>query len=222
MPASSLAALAAVWILALMSPGPDFLAVSHASVARGRRDAILVGLGVSAALAVWVTAGLVGLTMLLVRVQPVYEAVKLAGAAYLGFLAFLLIRSARHRTAATKTTGQAAPDTAAQAAPAASTSFSRSALAAFRAGFLTNLGNPKAAVFFSSIFAALLPAHVAWSGRVLAGGTMLAMAAAWFTVIACLFSAARVSAAYARARRAVDAITGALFGALALELVATS
>jgi len=213
MPIAALSALAAVWFLALLSPGPDFLAVTHASMARSRRDAVLVGLGVTAALAVWITASLVGLTVVLVRVQPVYEAVKLAGAVYLAYLAVLLLRSARRRDEAA--TAEAAAGDAAHPRLAA-----RPARAAFRAGFLTNIGNPKAAVFFSSIFAALLPAHVAWSGRMLAGGAILAMAAAWFTTVACLFSAKRVAAGYARARRVVDGLTAVLFAAIAVEIAA--
>jgi threonine/homoserine/homoserine lactone efflux protein len=157
-------------------------------------------------------------------VQPVYEAVKLAGAAYLAYLAFHLLRSARRREEGVEAAEAAAAAEAAGAAAGADAHGLRlpvrPARTAFRAGFLTNIGNPKAAVFFSSIFAALLPAHVTWSGRMLAGGAMLAMAAAWFTIVACLFSAKRIAAGYARARRVVDGLTGALFAALAVEIAA--
>src|SRR3954447_1866373 len=98
MPVTSFVALLTVWTLALLIPGPDFLAVSHASVARSRRDAVFVGLGVAAAMAVWVTTSLVGLTVLLVKCQPLFQAVRLAGAAYLAWLAFQLLRSAVGRT----------------------------------------------------------------------------------------------------------------------------
>jgi RhtB (resistance to homoserine/threonine) family protein len=206
MPLASLAALLTVWTLALLIPGPDFLAVSHASVARSRRDAVFVGLGVAAAMAVWATTSLVGLTVLLVRFQPVFEAVRLAGAAYLAWLAFQLLRSAARR----KVHGASA------AGPAAKP---RGARAAFRAGFLCNIGNPKAAVFFSSVFAALLPPHVDWEYRSAIGVAIPAIGAAWYAVVACLFSARRIAAGYARARRVVDAVTGTLFAVLAGDLV---
>jgi RhtB (resistance to homoserine/threonine) family protein len=206
MPIASLAALLTVWTLALLIPGPDFLAVSHASVARSRRDAVFVGLGVAAAMAVWATTSLVGLTVLLVKFQPVFEAVRLVGAAYLLWLAFQLLRSAARR----RVHGAAAATPATKA---------RSALAAFRAGFLCNIGNPKAAVFFSSVFAALLPPHVDWEYRSAIGVAIPAIGAAWYAVVACLFSAKRIAAGYARARRVVDAVTGTLFAVLAGDLV---
>jgi RhtB (resistance to homoserine/threonine) family protein len=206
MPVASFAALLTVWTLALMIPGPDFLAVSHASVARSRRDAVMVGLGVAAAMAVWATTSLVGLTVLLVRCQPVFEAVRFAGAAYLLWLAFQLLRSAARRTLHGPAAGPASPR-------------ARSALAAFRAGFLCNIGNPKAAVFFSSVFAALLPPHVDWEYRSAIGIAVPAIGAAWYTLVACLFSAQRIAAGYARARRVVDAVTGTLFAVLAGDLV---
>ena len=196
-----------VWTLALMIPGPDFLAVSHASVARSRRDAVFVGLGVASAMAVWVTTALVGLTVLLVRFQPVFEAVRLAGAAYLAWLAFQLLRSATRRVAHGDGAG-------------AGTVRPRAGFAAFRAGLLCNMGNPKAAVFFSSVLAALLPAHVDWGHRVVVGVLVPAIGAGWYAVVACLFSANRIASAYARLRRVVDAVTGTVFAALAVDLAA--
>lgn len=206
MPVASFAALLTVWTLALLIPGPDFLAVSHASVARSRRDAVFVGLGVAAAMAVWATTSLVGLTVLLVRFQPLFEAVRVAGAAYLLWLAFQLLRSAARRRAHGPTAG------AAGVRP-------RGAVSAFRAGFLCNIGNPKAAVFFSSVFAALLPPHVDWEYRTAIGVAIPAIGVAWYTLVACLFSARRIAAAYDRARRAVDAVTGTLFAVLAGDLL---
>jgi threonine efflux protein len=167
---------------------------------------VFVGLGVASAMAVWATTSLVGLTVLLVRFQPVFEAVRLAGAAYLAWLAFQLLRSAARRTLS----GTAAVGAGVKP---------RGAGAAFRAGFLCNIGNPKAAVFFSSVFAALLPPHVDWEFRVAIGIAIPAIGAAWYAMVACLFSAKRIAAGYARARRIVDAVTGTIFAALAGELV---
>lgn len=206
MPIASFAALLTVWTLALLIPGPDFLAVSHASVARSRRDALSVGLGVASAMAVWAVTSLVGLTVLLVRFQPAFEAVRVAGAAYLLWLAFHLLRSAARRQAHGLAAGTAGIR-------------SRSAATAFRAGFLCNIGNPKAAVFFSSVFAALLPPHVDWEYRTALGVALPAIGAAWYVLVACLFSAKRIAAAYARARRVVDAVTGTLFAVLAGDLL---
>ncbi|MFC5907646.1 LysE family transporter [Streptacidiphilus monticola] len=204
---ASLATLLAVWAVALASPGPDFVAVTHAAVARSRRDGVLVGLGVTSAIGVWVFASLAGLTVVLTRVQPLYEAVRLAGAVYLAYLSVRILRSLRRKE-------QAAAAQLADAAPG----LRRSPVAAWRSGFLTNIGNPKAAVFFGSIFAALLPAHLGWGYRLGVGAAMLLLAAVWFSTVAGLFSLPRISAAYHRARRAIDAVTGVVFAALAVRV----
>lgn len=85
-------------------------------------------------------------------------------------------------------------------------------------GLLVDLGNPKAAVFFTSLFAALLPAAAPWWESAAAVVIVSAIAGGWYTVVACLFSTGRVAAAYRRLRRPLDALAGALFIGLGLRL----
>ena len=85
-------------------------------------------------------------------------------------------------------------------------------------GFLTNISNPKALAFFTSIFALLLPTRPPlWlDGAILLG--MVAIPAAWFSLVALLFSLPPVARAYRRAQRWIDALTGGIFVALGLRL----
>jgi threonine/homoserine/homoserine lactone efflux protein len=205
MPLSSIAALLAIWVLALASPGPDFLAVTHAAMSRSRRDAMWVGLGVTSANALWIFSSLAGVTVLLTQVQAVYEVIRIAGALYLLYLSVQMLRSMRRRGEATHT--------------AAAGAGHRSPVGAWRAGALTNLGNPKAAVFFTSVFAAVLPAHLDWSHRIGVGLTMTLVAATWFSlVVARLFSLPRIAVAYRRARRYIDGVTSVIFAGLAVRI----
>src|SRR5690606_33355294 len=76
-------------------------------------------------------------------------------------------------------------------------------LAAFRLGFLTNVLNPKAVLFFSSVFATALPAESSGLLLVLSVILVTINAFAWHTILALAFSHPRLQAAYARSRKAI-------------------
>ncbi|MGB7755931.1 MAG: LysE family transporter [Salinisphaera sp.] len=82
----------------------------------------------------------------------------------------------------------------------------------FKRGFLIGITNPKSAVFFGSLFATILPAHapdwVYGATIALAAGT----AFGWFMAVALAFSLGRAQRWYARVRRAIDTVMGALLG----------
>lgn len=194
------------WVVALVSPGPDFLAVLRTSAARSRRAGLLVTLGVVTGQAVWMVAALAGLTVLLARYEHLYVVLRLVGAGFLILYGLTTLRSAWRRAPGP------APESGAPA-PAGWRSW--------RLGLFTNLSNPKALVFFGALFAGLLPPHADVVARTGVLVVMLALALAWFTLVATLASVPKAVAAYRRARRVVDAVTGGLFvalgGALAVE-----
>jgi threonine/homoserine/homoserine lactone efflux protein len=202
-----LSPLVGVWAVVLASPGPDVLVTAQYATGRSRRDGMLVGLGVTSAIGVWASASLFGLALLLARVSWLYDTVRLAGAAYLAYLgirALLAVRREGRKPEATE---------ADQPVPG-----ERSAWGVWRVGFLTNIGNPKAAVFFGSLFTAFLPPHPGTGLDVAVITVMLLMATAWFTVVACLFSLSPVARGYRRAKRWIDMATGCLFVGLAGRL----
>jgi threonine/homoserine/homoserine lactone efflux protein len=201
--------LVGIWAMVLVSPGPDVLVTARYATARSRREGVLVGLGVTSAIGVWASASMFGLAVLLTRVSWLYDTIRLAGAAYLAYLGVRALLAVRR-------TGR--PDTAPEDPEPVAVAGERSAWSVWRVGFLTNIGNPKAAVFFGSLFTAVLPPHLTvWvQGGVIA--VMLLTAAAWFAAVACLFSLAPVARGYRRAKRGIDAVTGCLFVALAGRL----
>jgi RhtB (resistance to homoserine/threonine) family protein len=196
--------LLAAWTLALLSPGPDFVVTVRYSTARSRRDGALVGLGVCSAIAIWAGTSMFGLVAVLSQISWLYDTVRLAGALYLVYLGVQSLLSARKR--------QEVP-----AAPVEEVA-ERSAWRIWRVGFLTNIGNPKAAIFFGSLFSALLPAHTSVWLEVTALALMLTLAIGWFSSVAFLFSLSPVTRAYRKVKRGVDAVTGFIFIALAGRL----
>lgn len=220
--------LLGVWVLAVMSPGPDFLVTVRYATGRSRRHGIVVGLGVCSALTIWAAGSALGLAVLLARLSWLYDLIRYAGAAYLLYLGVRILWADRHAGSGADgaaADGVAADGAAAGTAPDAGVGPDPLRPAglwpAWRAGFLTNIGNPKAAVFFGSLFGALMPAHAGAGLRLFTVAAMLAVAGGWFSLVAVLFGLDVVARGYRRMRRWIDramaAVLVALGGRLALE-----
>jgi threonine/homoserine/homoserine lactone efflux protein len=123
-----------------VTPGPDTLYIVGRSTAQGLRGGVLAALGIGAGALVHISAAALGLSAILAASATAFTVVKLIGAAYLLYVGVGLIRSARE-----------------SARPAASTSRTFSMRGIFFQGFLTNVLNPKVALFFL----AFLPQFVA-------------------------------------------------------------
>lgn len=195
-----LAALAGVMLLACVSPGPDFIAVSAAALV-DRRTGVLTAIGVSFGCVLWAALAVFGLGVLLTKIGWLYSAVRLIGAVYLVWLGGKMLLAARHAAPAL-TVERAAHDHR----------------DAFRHGFLVNIANPKAAAFFGSLFVTVLPNDAPGWVHMATVLVVAAVAGGWFTFLAWMFSAGSIRAVYARIRRAVDAIMGAVLMGLGAKL----
>jgi threonine/homoserine/homoserine lactone efflux protein len=200
-----LLAFLGVSALVIVTPGQDTALTIRSTLLGGRRAGVLTALGVSTGQAVWTLAASAGITALLLASEPAFLAVKLAGAIYLVFLGGqMLVRAAR--------SSQAPVDIVRQTDGLSSSK-------AYRQGVVSNLGNPKMAVFFTS----LLPQFAPESGPRFAtfmalGLCFCAMTAAWLTAYAFAVARARTVFERPRIRRVVDGLTGAVLVALGLRL----
>jgi threonine efflux protein len=194
-----LLALAGIWALVVLSPGPDFVVtVSRAAVSR--RTGLAAAAGIVLGTAIWASASAAGLELVLAHYRWVAEVVRLLGAGYLVWLGFRLILRARSPV------------------PAAGTGHAARRGAAFRSGLLADLGNPKAAVFWTSLFAAVLPPAAPIWVRGVAVAVAVLVAAAWYSAVACAFSLAAIARGYRRAKTWIDRITGGVLIGLAARL----
>jgi threonine/homoserine/homoserine lactone efflux protein len=200
-----LLAFLGVSALVIVTPGQDTALTIRSTVLGGRRAGVLTALGVSTGQAAWTLAASAGITALLLASEPAFLAVKLAGAIYLVFLGGqMLVRAAR--------SSQARVDIVRQTDGLSSSK-------AYRQGVVSNLGNPKMAVFFTS----LLPQFAPESGPRFAtfmalGLCFCAMTAAWLTAYAFAVARARTVFERPRIRRVVDGLTGAVLVTLGLRL----
>ena len=197
-----LAAFLGIAILVIVTPGQDTALTIRNSLLGRRAGGVATALGVAVGQACWTVAASVGLAALLVASEPVFLGLKLAGAAYLVFLGLQALRHAIRPPA--EVVGRAA---GAPLAPAR----------AFRQGLLSNLGNPKMAVFFTS----LLPQFGSSFWSLLALGLLFcSLTLVWLTAYSVAVARAGDLLRRRRVRRALDAVTGTLLVAFGLRLAA--
>jgi threonine/homoserine/homoserine lactone efflux protein len=192
-----------IWVVTVVTPGPNFLATVHATLARSRRSGLLVAAGITLGTALWGTASLFGLGLLFKAASGLYEAIKIAGAAYLVYVGARMVLSARRASAVPGASGPAV-----------------SGLRAFRHGLVTDLSNPKAAAFFTSLFAvAVPPSAPLWFDGLLVG-SVTAVAGGWYSLCAWAMATDPIVAFYRRVARGVSALAGLVFIGLGLRLAA--
>lgn len=200
-----LATLLTIWFLhvaALLSPGANTLLVSQLAASDRHRSAVFAALGVTLGTFLWVTSAVLGVNALFLVFPGLRLALQIAAGVYLLYVASRLWRSS-----GTALTGSA------QVASRA---------AAFRLGFLTNITNPKSAMFFGSVFAASLPAAPSHLLQVTAVAIIVLNALGWHLLLAWLFSRPRVRTAYSQARVTANRVASVLLGTLGLGLLVST
>ncbi len=203
----TLAAFATAWFLHLLaaaSPGPAVLMTARTGVTEGFRTAALLSVGIGLGAVVWAVAALFGLALLFQIAPAALWAFKIAGALFLMWLAIGMWRHAAEPLA-----------TASADAPP------RSPGSALRLGILTQLSNPKPAVFFGAVFIGTVPPGTS------AGWIVLLLAAVFLNELVCnlivarAFSFARIRAAYTRLKTRIDRSFAGILALLGLRTALT-
>jgi threonine/homoserine/homoserine lactone efflux protein len=194
--------LAGLAVLALLtiSPGADMALVAKITLERGRRDALIATTGICSGLLVHATASALGLSVILATSAEAFTFVKLAGAAYLVFLGVQTLRSSfRHETAAA-------------VAP-------RRGSSPFLQGLLSNVLNPKVAVFYLTF----MPQFMSPGDNVLVRSLAFAVAhgimgMAWLSAYAYVLSRISVVLGRSGVRQWLERVTGGVLIALGVRL----
>jgi len=191
-----LVAFAGIAALLTLTPGADTLLVVRSALLRGLRAGLLTVLGVGSGLFIHATVSALGLSVVLVRSARAFEVVKAAGALYLVYLGIQALRSAARGAPA------AAPGELAAAGHRR----------AYVEGLLTNVLNPKVAVFYL----AFLPQFIGPADPVLARSILLASihfaeGLVWLSLVTLFVARLRPVLAHPRAQRALESVTGLVF-----------
>lgn len=188
-------------LLGAISPGPSFVLVTQLSMRMSRRDGIAAALGMGLGGAIYGTLAVAGLTALLQQVDWLYLVLKLAGGAYLIYLGIGIWRGASAPLDVRVEVGRPAR------------------LPALVLALITQLSNPKTAVVYGSIFAALLPASPPLWLLLALPPLIFVVEAGWYLAVALVFSATVPRSAYLAGKRWIDRVTGAVMGALGARLI---
>jgi threonine/homoserine/homoserine lactone efflux protein len=195
-------------IVLILVPGPDFAVVTKNTLAAGRWRGGWAAAGVACSNAVQGAAAAAGLGVVIVRVQPLFEAIKWAGAAYLVYLGAQSLRSAVR--------GQYPPLDARGHRPRTG----GVAVAGWRQGFLSNITNPKVLVFYLAVLPQFLPAKAGAAVLLAFALSHAVLSLSYLLLLTLALQRARRILERRRVRRALDATTGAALLGFGARLVA--
>lgn len=197
--------LLTIWLLyvaILLSPGANTLLVTQLAASDHGKTACVAALGVALGSTLWCLSAVCGIHVIFLVFPAMRLTLQVAGGIYLLYIASRLWK-ASSADAAARITGNV----------------SRSSMAAFRLGFLTNMTNPKAALFFGSIFAASFPASPGKALQIAAIVMVLVTSGSYHLLLAYVFSRDSVRIWYARSRGTFNRIAAVVVSSLGLGLL---
>lgn len=200
---AALISVATIWVVAALTPGPNFLVTVRMAVTQSRAAGLQTVAGIVLATLIWASAGFLGIHSLFKAAPWMYVFLKAVGGAYLLWLGLKLIRQSTER---------ADNPTLSKVMPAIG-------WRAFRLGFITNMANPKTALFVAGLFAVAMPAEAPVELGMSAIATMMTISLIWYSLVAWLFASKRVAKAYAQARHWIDRLAGGCFIFFGIRLV---
>lgn len=199
--------VALMHMIALVSPGPDFFFVSQTAASRSRKDAMMGVVGITLGVAVWAAVALMGLHLILQKMAWLHQIITVGGGLYLCWMGWQLLKSARAKKLAGDTDEVESPVDL----PARGRTFMR--------GLLTNLSNPKAVIYFGSVFSLFVGDNVSGGER---GGLFILIVAetfVWFSVVAMVFALPAMRRGYQRLAKWIDGVAGVVFTGFGIALI---
>lgn len=203
---TALMGIAFALLVGAASPGPSFIFVSRLSAAESRANGAAAALGMGCGGATYAALALAGMAAFFNHVPAAYAVLKFAGGLYLCYVAVRLWRSSVEvDTSRVRSSAEA-----------------RTPLSALSAGFLVQMSNPKTAIVYAAVFAAMLPeSPPVWLSVTLLAVVFL-VETTWYAAVATLFSSRRPRDAYLASRRFIDRVAALLLATIGGKLVAES
>lgn len=193
----------AIFIPALMLPGPDFVAVVKSSMSRGTSAGLLTTMGVTIGLGFYASLSLLGLSAILIEYQWLAWAVRICGGLYLAYLGLKLILT---KPASINIDGVYIEN--------------RGNPILF--GFLVTLTNPKAIVLFTSVFATAVTDAMPLWGMATMIALVMASALTWYSIVSLFMSSRPVISRFQNAQHWIERAAGACFVAIGGKILVDS
>lgn len=199
--------LAAAHFFAVASPGPDLAIVVKQSIRYGKRNAIITSIGIGSAILVHVGYSAVGIGILIKNSPLLFDILKYACAAYLAYIGY---KSLRVKPNAPEQFNQKEREDI------------QTSAAAFRLGFITNVLNPKATLFFLSIFSVIVSHETPnlWLGAYAIYLSLATMT--WFCFVSLVLSKEKVRNKFLTMGHYFDWLMGVILIGLAVKVAFSS
>ncbi|AAU38288.1 LysE family translocator [[Mannheimia] succiniciproducens] len=195
-----------IHILAAMSPGPDFIYVSQQTLSRGRAAGIICALGVAFGLGVHILYSVLGLAVVIASAAWILTTIKIIGGIYLIYLGYKGLK------ARAKNQVQIIEKVEVQ---------QENRLKTLWKGFLCNVLNPKAPVYFVSVFTVVLSPNMPVWQLAIYGVWMMFLQFVWFASVAFLLSIPKVNKQFQKAGHWIDRILGFVMVGLGIKVISS-
>ena len=193
-----------VHLLAAASPGPDFALVTRQSLRHGRKAGVLTSLGISLGLVIHILYSVAGLALVVTHSVEWMAVIKLAGGSYLLYLGVKGLRAGQHPE------GDSQSDLPA---------LQSSTLRLISTGFFCNALNPKAPVYFLSLFTVILSPEMPLLTLAIYGAWIMLLQMLWFTTLACFFTNPGIRLRVVKSGPWIDRVFGVAMLALGLQVL---
>ena len=200
---TSLITIGVVMLLAVMSPGPDFAVVTKNALLNSRRAGYFTALGIATGTTIHVSYCIFGVALLIMHSTFLFDAIKFLGG---GYLIYIGVQSLRHLSDEVRVTVTGKSQTI-------------SNRQAFQQGLLTNLLNPKATLFFLSLFAITVNANTSRLTQFELAVEMIGIAFIWFCTLSTLITHRSVNQWLLRSQRTISLLMGIALIAIGLVVV---
>ena len=163
--------IATIHLFAVMSPGPDFIIIVRQSISRGRRSALMASLGIGIGILMHITLCIFGLGMIIKESDLLFKAIQIIGSLYLAYLGVIsIISKDSYNNSNYKD------------------KLHFNALQSFKLGFLTNILNPKATLFFLSLYTMIIANNTPFQFQILFGLWMSLATGLWFAFLSLILT----------------------------------
>ena len=197
-----IATISLINLLAVISPGPDFIMAVRNSLKYSRKTGIFTAVGFGLGIATHIAYCLAGLAMIISQSILLFNAIKLLGAAYLIYIGIrsILAKSSKIDIKTIEKEKDISP------------------WQAIKIGYLTNILNPKATIFYLGLFTLVITPQTPPAVLAAASAIMVATIIAWFSMVAVFMTNKHIRTIYQKFQNAINKTLGGFLVLLGLKI----
>ena len=194
--------IATIHLFAVMSPGPDFIIIVRQSISNGRHSALMTSLGIGIGILMHITICIFGLGIIIKESNLLFKMIQIIGSLYLSYLGIISIRS-KDSSIKSKYYDE----------------FRLNAFESFKLGFLTNVLNPKATLFFLSLYVMIITNNTPFQFQIIFGLWMSFATGLWFTFLSLILTNKSVISRIEFMSTKIQKLTGLILIIFAIKLL---